>query len=751
MLALVPILVFARLSVSSLCVEIAAFWAAVASALLVSLYAWRQGDRIREGGLLLVHCLLAAALVLAVTALTDLSDFTLLGTGHDAETGLLLGGLLAFGVVSVSAVRSSRAYPLACAWWFACAACYTMLSGNSNQGIDEQYQVLITGIQLLAAAGAFMLVSRYKHNLNHHQYLSVLAALVFGIIFIIPSSSENLLATLLATMVIILLWLLYRHERRDAPATAVVGMVMLLLFGLSEGLSALMVWWAGESDPREGIVGFLLFGTAAIWVWKRSQGLPRGVYWVALFSFLLLACMQLVPEEFSDHQFFGLLGILLLFISTLYCYAGDDLPAPVYRWPQRLAAAWSGCVFLVILAVGLCSYLLPVYALEENLSPSRLLVYLRKTPLWPGDKRFIEIALKDEGLWPEQVGTAEDSKECLGDHIRKIRPAADRYSAVISVSEEQNYQAGIIPFARGYRWMLDGKRCLLMQVDKNSPAGAAQLKRGDQVLAIDGVAVNSFKNTQSFNRYWDRIHQNHSVALKLQSPAGRVRSVAVPLGRVEQDPPISTVVSSPAGPVGYLYLDSFNDASFQNIRSLFSHFRQAHVRDLVLDLRYNSGGDANKAELLSSLIAGQIHDGKLLIRAETSARYPDRATSYTLKRQPESLSVSRLVVLTTDETCSASEVIINGLRPYLPVYTVGSTTCGKPYLMQPIPFGENILYPITARVLNSRGDDAYNSGIKPDQKATDDFTHELGDPQEEMLKRALQLLAAKPSPPALFK
>ena len=255
--------------------------------------------------------------------------------------------------------------------------------------------------------------------------------------------------------------------------------------------------------------------------------------------------------------------------------------------------------------------------------------------------------------------------------------------------------------------------------------------------------VSSFKYQQEFDRYWDTADQRHTLALKIRELSGRIRSVSVPMGTVHHDQTYSSVISTPNGTVGYLYLDGFNDASFANIRQEFARLRQAGVRDLVLDLRYNSGGNAGDAGLLASLIAGQAHDGKLFIRAETSARYPDRASSYILERQPESLLTRRLVVLTTRETCSASETIINGLRPYLPVYTVGSTTCGKPYLMEPIQFGGQILYPVTARVLNSRGVAEYTTGITPDRQAEDDLTRTPGDPQEGMLRTALQLLAVQ--------
>lgn len=80
----------------------------------------------------------------------------------------------------------------------------------------------------------------------------------------------------------------------------------------------------------------------------------------------------------------------------------------------------------------------------------------------------------------------------------------------------------------------------------------------------------------------------------------------------------------------------------------------------------------------------------------------------------------------------------------MPVHTVGSTTCGKAYVMQGLRFGDEIIYPITARVVNSLGDGHYISGIRPDFKANDDLNHQLGDPQEGMLEKALEVLGKDP-------
>jgi len=76
----------------------------------------------------------------------------------------------------------------------------------------------------------------------------------------------------------------------------------------------------------------------------------------------------------------------------------------------------------------------------------------------------------------------------------------------------------------------------------------------------------------------------------------------------------------------------------------------------------------------------------------------------------------------------------------MPVYMVGATTCGKPFSMEEIIIGKKSLMPVTARVVNSRGAGHYTTGIRPDIPARDDMTHALGDPREELLKTAVNVL-----------
>lgn len=704
---------------------------------LIAVTAWWRRTRLKQGHVLLIYLLLTFSLSLAVVALTDLNNLSLLGKGSDAATGRLLAGLLSFTLISWIAVRHSQTYPRACVWWFVIAAVYNCLPGSMPEQIEPHYQDIINAIRLLSAAAAFLLISRYKQNLNAHQYLSILAALVMFAWLSTPLAEENLVPALPAAILTILAGVLFHQERSSAPVSAYIGLDLLLLLGLCSGITPLLEKLLGSNHPLAMLIISLLYLTAAVRVWQRRQQIPRGLLWGTLFSLVVLAGLELLPESSPIDPFPVLLGTLVLLITVLYHAAGTPEPS---SWRSRLAAAGACCAFLGIACIGFAGYTLPVMALEDNLGPARILAKLSRTPLWPGDKRFVEIALKDEGLWPDQVGTAADTDLSLDEHLAKILPPADQYSAVVSSHKLQDTQEGIIN-GLGVGWSLEDKRCIITQVVHKSPVYAQKVRRGDRILAINEHDVSRFKTSGHLQTYWANARLRPSVDLTVQHRNGQVRVITVALGKVQDDPPVSTIFATSYGPVGYLRFSQFNTDQFREIRQHFSRFRKNNVRDLILDLRYNDGGDAEKAALLASLIAGQAHDGKVFIQAVCSPRYTDRNQTYQLQRQPESLHTRRLVVLTTDSTCSASETIISGLRPYLPVYTVGSSTCGKPYMMQGIAFGDSTLYTVNARVLNSRGIADHTNGIPPDTKAADDLSRELGDPQEKMLHTALQLLA----------
>ena len=98
------------------------------------------------------------------------------------------------------------------------------------------------------------------------------------------------------------------------------------------------------------------------------------------------------------------------------------------------------------------------------------------------------------------------------------------------------------------------------------------------------------------------------------------------------------------------------------------------------------------------------------------------------------------MVITTRGSASASEAIINGLRPYMDVKVVGDTTYGKPVGQYGFDFCEKVLYPVAFLVTNARGEADYFDGIPADCAAADDVDHALADPREASLAEALYVV-----------
>ncbi|TAH19285.1 MAG: hypothetical protein EAZ08_08935 [Cytophagales bacterium] len=201
--------------------------------------------------------------------------------------------------------------------------------------------------------------------------------------------------------------------------------------------------------------------------------------------------------------------------------------------------------------------------------------------------------------------------------------------------------------------------------------------------------------------------------------------------------------------IAYLAYNSFlgNPTEEQTrLSAIFGEFRQGGVSELVLDLRYNGGGYVSTMGHLANLIAPASANGKILSQqkwnATIQAQFGQQIQQQALRisRQPNSLSLQRVIIITTQGSASASEQIINNLKPYMNVVTVGSTTYGKPAfnsLFGYKPFGFYLTLGVMA---NANGEGDFFNGISPTITANDDVTRNFGDVQELSLKQALNYI-----------
>jgi carboxyl-terminal processing protease len=196
-----------------------------------------------------------------------------------------------------------------------------------------------------------------------------------------------------------------------------------------------------------------------------------------------------------------------------------------------------------------------------------------------------------------------------------------------------------------------------------------------------------------------------------------------------------------SGVTGHLVFDSFIVPSENELATAFAYFYAYGIQDLILDLRYNSGGYLYIAEELASYIAGSLPQGGKFLDLIFNSLHSDSNASFNYLTSPYPLPLTRVIVITTRETASASECVMNGLKPYMTVISVGDTTNGKPVGMSGGDIGKKyFVAPITFKMVNKNNEGDYYAGFSPDALVTDDIRHDFSDREELCLKSAISYL-----------
>jgi C-terminal processing protease CtpA/Prc len=208
---------------------------------------------------------------------------------------------------------------------------------------------------------------------------------------------------------------------------------------------------------------------------------------------------------------------------------------------------------------------------------------------------------------------------------------------------------------------------------------------------------------------------------------------------LEREPLVDFRIESGSGPrIGYLYLNRFDPGAKAQLDKAFAEFNRVKIEELVIDLRYNPGGAVFVVDHLAGLIAGNQHAGEVLYRISNNTKYADANYAGRFEFNPDRLDVTRVFVLTSEHTCSASELLVVSLQAYMPVITIGEVTCGKPFGSRRVRFGNQTFRVLSFRVGNARGNGFYNDGLVPQCFKADDLKQnfKLGTGSDPMFKIA---------------
>lgn len=319
----------------------------------------------------------------------------------------------------------------------------------------------------------------------------------------------------------------------------------------------------------------------------------------------------------------------------------------------------------------------------------------------------------------------------------------DRWSFAIPQSKWDDVSAGISgDFGLGIFFnAVNDLR--VSYVEPASPAATAGITRSWRILAIDG---NSTINTDdaTIDRIAAAVYNSSTIQLVFLRPDNKDTTITLNAATYISQPfLLDTVYATGSRMVGYMVFNSFlGDITTVKNRfsTLFGDFVSKGVNELVIDLRYNSGGYVDlQNELANYLVPASGNQGVMLTEQfnDKYSRYYDTTIYYEKKG---SLELSRIFFITATNTASASELLINSLKPYMDVKLVGRDTYGKPVGYFGIPDGDWYLFPVSFRSINKNGEGNYFDGMTPDAIVNDGLEKQWGDVTEDCLGSVLNYI-----------
>jgi C-terminal processing protease CtpA/Prc len=363
-----------------------------------------------------------------------------------------------------------------------------------------------------------------------------------------------------------------------------------------------------------------------------------------------------------------------------------------------------------------------------------------------------------------------ETPESLFDFLKSTQ---DRFSLLVDdynvledalngVSLNNGMEFGLIYYPDGSNNVFGYVRYVLPGTD----AASKNLERGMIFNSINGQQINdtNFSELLSLNSYEIDLATFDGTTI---TPTGE--SIALVKQQYTENPIlIAETLTVQGQKIGYLMYNAFTRDFDTQLNAVFAQFKADGISDLVIDLRYNGGGSVETAIDLSSMVTGQFYN-QVFVNEEWNA---DRQAEYANPKlfnneiftgeAINSLNLTKAYVLTTKRSASASELVINGLNPYINMMQVGDTTTGKyqaSFLLYDAPapnFSKSqanpghtyAMLPLVFKTSNVLGFTDYADGLFPDIQLKENYTNLgiLGDVNEPLLAAALNDILSIPQP-----
>lgn len=319
----------------------------------------------------------------------------------------------------------------------------------------------------------------------------------------------------------------------------------------------------------------------------------------------------------------------------------------------------------------------------------------------------------------------------------------DRWSFAIKQGEWDNISSGVTEdFGLTVFFFADGD-LRVKSVEKQSPAAKAGIRRGWRITKLNG---NTNITNSNANFIVQQVFSSNTTSFTFQKPDGTTADIQLNAATYQENPIfLDTVYINGTQKTGYLVFNSFLGDTVQiynQFQRIFNRFSQEGISDVIVDLRYNGGGYVTVQSKLANYLVPSTATGNLMMKQEFNNNNKQYNSS-TYFNKAGSLNLSRVFFIVSNNTASASELLINNLKPYMDVKLVGpSNTYGKPVGYFPIPLDDWYIFPVSFRTTNKNGSGNYFNGITLDKQVGDGLNKDWGDKDEAALASVLKFISS---------
>lgn len=404
-------------------------------------------------------------------------------------------------------------------------------------------------------------------------------------------------------------------------------------------------------------------------------------------------------------------------------------------------------------------------ATRDQLTKDSIYLYAQQTYFWNVGMPSLQ------AFNPRGYATADDE---VTSGIRKLSSngGKDKYSFIDdgTVATEIGGVAGDFGFSVFFNNTNDLR---VKYVYASSPAAVQGLKRGYQITKINDITDINTTDASISKIVAAIFGSGATVTLTVLKPDGTSQNLSISKATYNINPVLYTnTYTVGAKKVGYIVFNSFTDNSLPQLDAAFATFAANGITELIVDLRYNGGGAVSTSAQFADLIAPSSQNGNVMFTYYFNQTMQDgKATilqnqkfyqtnsngvremysffdySYkptaaagnqtAFKKRGSLEGITRVYFLVTGSTASASELLVNNLKPVVDVKLIGRQTYGKPVGFFSIHIDKSDLYIPQFQTKNQLSSGEYFDGFTPDKVVSDDVTKEFGDPTEGMLSQAL--------------